>query len=63
MSPPANTCVRISVTQSAASRFEGGRPLPKTVQLLLHVAYAEKKDAMALFRQLRDADALDAGAP
>lgn len=45
---------RIGVTQSAGSRYEAGRKIPRTVQNLLHLAYADKALAAALFKQLRN---------
>lgn len=44
---------RISVTQSGGSRYESGRDLPKPVQVLLHLAYAPEKQALALMKYLR----------
>lgn len=44
---------RISVTQSGGSRYESGRALPKPVQVLLHLAYAPEKQAMAMMKYLR----------
>lgn len=44
---------RISVTQSGGSRYESGRGLPKPVQVLLHLAYAPEKQALALMKYLR----------
>ncbi|MCZ2154000.1 MAG: hypothetical protein LC114_08900 [Bryobacterales bacterium] len=44
---------RISVTQSGGSRYESGRSLPKPVQLVLHLAYAPEKQAMAMLKFLR----------
>jgi hypothetical protein len=44
---------RIAITQSAASRYEAGRNIPRTVLILLHLAYADKALATALFKQLR----------
>ncbi len=44
---------RISVTQSGGSRYESGRNLPKPVQLLLHLAYAPKRQAAAMLKFLR----------
>lgn len=44
---------RISVTQSGGSRYESGRSLPKPVRLLLHLAYAPEKQALAMLKYLR----------
>lgn len=44
---------RISVTQSGGSRYESGRDLPKSVQVLLHLSYAPEKQALALMKYLR----------
>ena len=47
---------RISVTQSGGSRYESGRSLPKPVRLLLHLAYAPEKQAMAILKKLRQTE-------
>ena len=47
---------RISVTQSGGSRYESGRSLPKPVRLLLHLAYAPEKQAMAMLKYLRQTE-------
>jgi transcriptional regulator with XRE-family HTH domain len=47
---------RISVTQSGGSRYESGRNLPKPVRLLLHLAYAPEKQAMAMLKFLRQSE-------
>tara|TARA_R110001583_G_scaffold191541_1_gene356823 strand:- start:12804 stop:13046 length:243 start_codon:yes stop_codon:yes gene_type:complete len=39
---------RVGVTQSAGSRYESGRNIPKSVQLLLQVAYGTAKQAAAM---------------
>ena len=44
---------RIQVTQSGGSRYENGREMPEPVQLLLHLSYAPRKQAAALFEYLR----------
>lgn len=44
---------RINVTQSAGSRYESGRDLPRPVMLLLHFAYGTEKQAFALLDSLR----------
>ena len=43
----------IGLTQSAGSRYESGRTLPKPVRMLLNLAYAEKTAAETLFATLR----------
>lgn len=45
---------RIRVTQSGGSRYESGRKLPHTVQLLLHLAYAPEAQAQTLLSYLRE---------
>lgn len=47
---------RISVTQSGGSRYESGRNLPRPVRLLLHLAYAPEKQAMAVLKTLRQTE-------
>ena len=47
---------RISVTQSGGSRYESGRNLPKPVRLLLNLAYAPEKQAMAILKKLRQTE-------
>lgn len=47
---------RIATTQSGGSRYEGGRRLPGTVQLLLHLAYAPESQAQAMLDYLRARD-------
>lgn len=44
---------RVSVQQSAASRYETGRSIPEPVQVLLIIAYGTDKQATALFAALR----------
>ncbi|MBS1228823.1 MAG: hypothetical protein H6R17_2100 [Proteobacteria bacterium] len=44
---------RIKVTQSGGSRYESGRNLPESVQLLLHLAYAPAAQAFALLHHIR----------
>lgn len=46
---------RIGVTQSAGSRFENGRPVPKPVKALMRLAYAPKREAKSAFNTLREA--------
>jgi len=45
---------KINVTQSGGSRYESGRAIPRTVQLLLHLAYGTDKQAADLLTVLRD---------
>jgi hypothetical protein len=47
---------RIATTQSGGSRYEGGRRLPGTVQILLHLAYAPEAQAQAMLEYLRTHD-------
>ena len=44
---------RVGVTQSTASRYEGGRKIPKTVQLLLKLAYGTRHQAEKEVERLR----------
>lgn len=44
---------RVSVQQSAASRYETGRSIPEPVQVLLTLVYGTDKQATALFAALR----------
>ena len=45
---------RVFVTQSGGSRYETGeRPIPKTVQALLTIAYAKTETAFTLVQKLR----------
>lgn len=44
---------RIFVTQSAGSRYESGRSIPKPIQLLLRLTYAPAREANSLFARLR----------
>lgn len=44
---------RVSVQQSAASRYETGRSIPDPVQVLLSLVYGTDKQATALFAALR----------
>jgi hypothetical protein len=44
---------RIAVTQSGGSRYESGRNLPRTVQLLLHLTYAPETQSLAMLNRLR----------
>lgn len=43
----------IGVTQSGGSRYEAGRTMPKTVQLLLQLAYGTPKESDSLLAALR----------
>lgn len=45
---------RIGVTQSAGSRFENGRKLPKPVKTLMRLAYAPSSEATKTFAGLRE---------
>ncbi len=54
---------RICVSQSAASRYECGGDMPLLVQQLLHIAYADKKDAMQWVRVLRAPESPDIAVP
>lgn len=44
---------QIGVTQSGGSRYESGRNVPKTVQMLLHATYGTEKQAAGLLSWLR----------
>lgn len=44
---------RVTVQQSAASRYETGRPIPESVQMLLLMAYGTDKQAAAALAALR----------
>ena len=44
---------RINVTQSGGSRYESGRAIPRTVQLLLHLAYGTEKQSQDLLTVIR----------
>ncbi|WP_332460887.1 helix-turn-helix domain-containing protein [Thauera sinica] len=43
----------LGVTQSAGSRYESGRNIPKPVQILLHVAYATERQTEVFLDHLR----------
>lgn len=43
----------IGITQSGGSRYETGRNIPKTVLLLLHMAYAPAGRSQRMFDALR----------
>lgn len=44
---------RIRVTQSGGSRYESGRKLPRTVRLLLEIAYGTRRRADRIVSDLR----------
>ncbi|MBT0961699.1 helix-turn-helix domain-containing protein [Denitromonas iodatirespirans] len=44
---------RVGVTQSAGSRYESGRPLPKPLATLLTIAYGTDKQSRTAVGQLR----------
>ncbi len=44
---------RVFVGQSGGCRYENGRRIPKTVQALLTIAYAETERAFTLVQKLR----------
>lgn len=44
---------RVTVQQSAASRYETGREIPESVQMLLLMAYGTDKQAAAALAGLR----------
>ena len=44
---------RVTVQQSAASRYEAGREIPEAVQRLLMMAYGTDKQAQSVVAQLR----------
>jgi transcriptional regulator with XRE-family HTH domain len=44
---------RVGVTQSAGSRYESGRNVPKPVQLLLTLTYGTEKQSYPLYLRLR----------
>lgn len=46
---------RINVTQSGGSRYESGRAIPRTVQLLLNLAYGTETQAQNLLLHIRSA--------
>jgi len=47
---------RVGVTQSAGSRYESGRTIPRAVQMLLQIAYGTQKQADELQAWLRHHD-------
>lgn len=44
---------RVHVTQSGGSRYEAGRDIPQSMQVLLTLAYGSEQDAMAALGRLR----------
>jgi len=44
---------RFGVTQSGGSRYEKGRPLPKSVRILLTLGTASEEEALALLAAMR----------
>lgn len=44
---------RVGVTQSGGSRYESGRSVPKSVQILLTIAYGTPKQAEKAVNTLR----------
>ena len=44
---------KIAITQSGGSRYESGRGMPKTVQLLLQLAYGTPKESDSLLSAIR----------
>lgn len=46
---------RVLVTQSASSRYESGRPIPKPVQALMHIAYGTPLQCEKMVQQVRGA--------
>jgi transcriptional regulator with XRE-family HTH domain len=45
---------RVGVSQSGGSRYESGRAIPRSVQMLLRIAYGTEKQAEAAVEQLRN---------
>ena len=45
---------RVGVTQSGGSRYETGRNIPKSVQILLTVTYGTDKQLEKMLEALRD---------
>lgn len=50
----------LGVTQSAGSRYESGRAIPKPVQILLAIAYGTKAQAAKQVEALRPGAAQEA---
>ena len=44
---------RLGITQSGASRYESGRSIPRSVQVLYVIAYGTEKQAEAAIEKLR----------
>jgi len=51
---------RVSVTQSGGSRYESGRKIPRSVQFVLHFAYAPEAQAQAMLSHLRTLEKTEA---
>lgn len=47
---------RVGVTQSAGSRYESGRPLPKPLAAMLVIAYGTTRQARSAVNKLRGSD-------
>ena len=45
---------RVGVTQSGGSRYESGRSIPRTVQILMHLSYGKDKAAADMLEWLRE---------
>lgn len=45
---------RVGVSQSGGSRYESGRAIPRSVQMLLRIAYGTEKQAEAAVERLRN---------
>jgi transcriptional regulator with XRE-family HTH domain len=43
---------KVSITQSGGSRYESGRTVPGPVQLLISLAYGNKKDRARVAKRL-----------
>ena len=51
---------RVGIGQSAGSRYESGRNIPRPVQMLLRIAYGAKAQAAKQVEALRPATAAEA---
>lgn len=51
---------RVGVGQSAGSRYESGRSIPRPVQMLLRIAYGTKAQAAKQLEALRPSATVDA---
>ena len=51
---------RVGIGQSAGSRYESGRNIPRPVQMLLRIAYGTKAQAAKQVEALRPATAAEA---